>query len=87
MDVENLHSGQEFKELPDTVSERKSEGSEMCRIMEDMRNESLKEGIQEEKKMTVFRMLEAGKYLLEEIANISGLSLEEVNQLKAERNA
>lgn len=37
--------------------------------------------------MTVFRMLEAGKYLLEEIANISGLSLEEVNQLKAERNA
>ena len=55
--------------------------------MEDMRNESLKEGIQEEKKMTVFRMLEAGKYLLEEIANISGLSLEEVNQLKAERNA
>ena len=33
------------------------------------------------------RMLEAGKYLLEEIANISGLSLEEVNQLKAERNA
>ena len=72
MDVENLHSGQEFKELPD---------------MEDMRNESLKEGIQEEKKMTVFRMLEAGKYLLEEIANISGLSLEEVNQLKAERNA
>ena len=61
--------------------------SEMCRIMEDMRNESLKEGMQEEKRMTVFRMLEAGKYLLEEIANISGLTLEEVNQLKAERNA
>lgn len=37
--------------------------------------------------MTVIRMLEAGKYLLKEIANISGLSLEEVNQLKAERNA
>ena len=61
--------------------------NEMCRIMEDMRNESLKEGIQEEKRMTVIRMLEAGKYLLEEIANISGLSLEEVSQLKAERNA
>lgn len=37
--------------------------------------------------MTVLRMLEAGKYLLEEIADISGLSLEEVNQLQAERNA
>lgn len=59
--------------------------SEMCRIMEDMRNESLKEGIKEEKKMTVLRMLEAGKYVLEEIANISGLSLEDVKKLKAER--
>ena len=163
MDVENLHSGQEFKELPDTytifiiekdfygkgepvypierinlamgksfedgehilyvngeyrgesslgklmhdfnstqasdmnielmadrtryLKENPKGVSEMCRIMEDMRKESLKEGIQEEKKMTVIRMLEAGKYLLEEIANISGLSLEEVNQLKAERNA
>ncbi len=58
----------------------------MCRIMEDMRNESLKEGIQEGKKMTVFRTLEAGKYLLEEIANISGLSPEEVSQLKADRS-
>ena len=41
--------------------------------------------IKEEKKMTVLRMLEAGKYVLEEIANISGLSLEDVKKLKAER--
>ena len=34
--------------------------SEMCRIMEDMRNESLNEGIQEEKRMTVIRMLTDG---------------------------
>ena len=65
--------------------------SEMCRIMEDMRNESLKEGIKEGikegMKEAALRMLAAGKYALEEIANISGLSLEEVNQLKAERNA
>ena len=53
--------------------------SEMCKIMEDMRSESLKE--------VALRMLVAGKYAIEEIANISGLSLEEVNQLKAERNA
>lgn len=36
----------------------------MCRITEDMRDESIKEGMQEEKKMTVLRMLEAGKYVL-----------------------
>ena len=63
----------------------------MCRIMEDMRNESLKEGIKEGikegMKEAALRMLAAGKYALEEIANISGLSLEEVSQLKAERNA
>ena len=59
----------------------------MCRIMEDMRNESLKKGIKEGRKEAALRMLATGKYALEEIANISGLSLEEVNQLKAERNA
>lgn len=57
----------------------------MCRILEDMRNESLNEGIQEEKRMTVLRMLGAGKYLLEEIANISGLSVDEVKKLQTER--
>lgn len=65
--------------------------NEMCKIMEDMRNESLKEGIKkgikEGMKETALRMLDAGKYALEEIVNISGLSLEEINQLKAERNA
>jgi len=65
--------------------------SEMCRIMEDMRNESLKEGIREGIKEgainTAKKMLSAGKYALEEIANISGLSLDEVKKLKAERTA
>jgi len=51
--------------------------SEMCRIMEDMRKESLQE--------VALRMLAVGKYALEEIANISGLSLDEVKKLKAER--
>ena len=53
--------------------------SEMCKIMEDMRSESLKE--------VALRMLSAGKYPLEEIANISGLSLDEVKKLKAEQTA
>ncbi len=153
LDIENLHSGQEFKELPDTytifITEKDFYGqgeavypierinlvtgksfedgehilyvngeyrgdstigklmhdfnctkaddmhfelmanrtrylkedpkgvSEMCKIMEDMRSESLKE--------VALRMLVAGKYAIEEIANISGLSLDEVKKLKAER--
>ncbi len=54
----------------------------MCRAMEDMRNQTLKEGMRE----VALRMLAAGKYALEEIVNISGLSLEEVKQLKADRS-
>lgn len=49
----------------------------MCKVMEDMRKESLKE--------VALRMLAAGKYALEEIANISGLSLDEVKKLKMDR--
>lgn len=37
-------------------------------------------------KEAALRMLAAGKYALDEIVTISGLSLEEVNQLKAETN-
>ncbi len=37
-------------------------------------------------KEVALRMLAAGKYALEEIVNISGLSLEEVKQLKADRS-
>lgn len=48
----------------------------MCQLMEDMRTESLKE--------VALRMLAAGKYALEEIANISGLSLDEVKKLKSD---
>ncbi len=155
MDIENLHSGQEFKELPDTytifiiekdfygqgeavypiervniatgksfedgehilyvngeyrgnsaigklmhdfnctkaddmnfelianrtryLKENPKGVNEMCKIMEDMRSESLKE--------VALRMLIAGKYALEEIADISGLSLDEVKKLKTEQTA
>ncbi len=155
MDIENLHSGQEFKDLPDTytifiiekdfygqgeavypiervniatgksfedgehilyvngeyrgnsamgklmhdfnctkaddmnfelianrtryLKENPKGVNEMCKIMEDMRSESLKE--------VALRMLIAGKYALEEIADISGLSLDEVKKLKTEQTA
>lgn len=64
----------------------------MCKVMEDMRNQSLQEGIQEGIKQgvkqgitsTVLRMLASGKYALEEIAEISGLTLDEVKALQTE---
>ena len=59
----------------------------MCKVMEDMRNESLKEGMKEEKKLTVLRMLEAGKYALEEISKISGLPIDEVEKMQAGQGA
>ncbi len=55
----------------------------MCRAMEDMRNQTLKEGM----KGVALRMLAAGKYAFEEIVHMSGLSLEEVKQLKSDRSA
>lgn len=54
----------------------------MCRAMEDMRNQTLREGMTE----VALRMLAAGKYALEEIVTISGLSPDEVKLLKAAKN-
>ena len=61
--------------------------SEMCKVMEDMRNEALKEGIKEGAIILARRMITIGKYDLDEIANISGLSLDEVKKLQADKNA
>ena len=71
----------------------------MCKVMEDMRNESLQEGIregmkegmkkgmkkgmEEGRKDVALRMLKAEKYTLDEIAVISGLSLDEVKELES----
>lgn len=59
----------------------------MCKAMEDMRKESLLEGIQEGirkgMKSAALRMLQSGKYSLDEIVSISGLSPEEIQNLKA----
>ena len=51
----------------------------ICKMMEDMRKESLKE--------VAKRMLADGMLTLEKIAEYAGLSLEEVKKLKAERTA
>ena len=59
--------------------ESKEGAAVMCKVMEDMRKDSLKE--------VALRMLKAGKYALDEIAAISGLSLDEVKKLKADKTA
>lgn len=74
----------------------------MCKAMEDMRNASLQEGIQigrqeglqeglqegkrENMLVTAKKMLGLGKYALDEIAQIAGLSLDEVKKLQANQN-
>ena len=61
------------------LKENPEGGSERCKVMEDMRKESLME--------VALRMLEAEKYALEEISIISGLPLDEVKKLHTEQNA
>ncbi len=55
----------------------------MCRAMEDMRNQTLKEGMISVAK----RMLEDGTITLEKIAEFVGLSVDEVRKLKTDQNA
>ena len=50
----------------------------MCRAMEDMRNQTLKEGMINVAK----KMLEDGTITLEKIAEFVGLSIDEVKKLK-----
>lgn len=58
----------------------------MCKVIEEMRLESFQEGKLEGKmegiQFVVRSMLETGKFAIEEISRLSGLSLEEVQALK-----
>lgn len=55
----------------------------MCKAMEDLWNEAAKES----QKETAFRMLAAGILTLEQIAEFSGLTIEEVKQIQKEKTA
>lgn len=55
----------------------------MCKVMEDMRNETLKEGAIN----TAMRMIADGILTLEKISEYAGLSLDEVKKLQTEQNA
>lgn len=63
----------------------------MCKAIEDMRNQERLEGILEgERKKAIEiarRMLKAGKYTDDEIADVSGISITEVKALRAESAA
>lgn len=87
-------SDMNFKLLADRtryLKENPKGVSEMCKVIEDMRKEEreegMREGMREGMKAAALRMLEAGKYAFEEIAAISGLSLDEVRKLHAEQSA
>lgn len=54
----------------------------MCRAMEDMRNQTLKEGMISVAK----KMLEDGTITLEKIAEFVGLSVDEVKNIKTDRD-
>ncbi len=64
-----------LKENPEGVGQ-------MCKVIEDMRKEEREEGIKEGMRIAALRMLAAGRYALEEIANISGLPLEDIKKLQ-----
>ncbi len=58
----------------------------MCKVMEDMRKESLQEGVKEGIKEGAINTAD-GMLTLEKIAEYAGLPLDEVKKLKAERTA
>lgn len=59
----------------------------MCRVIEEMRKEEREEALKEGMKAVALRMLEAGKYALEEIVTISGLSPDEVKKIQKDKSA
>ncbi len=74
-----------YRTLADRVRffKESKEGIEiMCRAMEDMRNQTLKEGMINVAK----KMLEDGTITLEKIAEFVGLSVDEVRKLKTDQN-
>ena len=58
----------------------------MCKVMEDMRNESLREGEMKRAESNALTMLADNSLPLEKVAQYSGLPLERVEELAASRN-
>ena len=76
-----------YKTLADRVrffKESKEGVAIMCKVIEDMRRQERQEGIEETMRVVALRMLQTGKYALDEIADMSGLPLNKVQSLQAE---
>lgn len=84
-DMVNPLLAEEVRYLKETEGGR----SQMCRLLEEMRNETAEkakaegkaEGKAEERVSTALKMLARGRDSIEEIAEMKGLSLEEVQKL------
>ena len=59
--------------------------TEMCKILEDMCLEAKQEGVVEGQQKFILRMLNAGRYTLSEIAELSELPLDQIKQFQAEQ--
>ena len=78
--LENIKVDMNFKLIVDHTKHLKENPkgvNEMCKVIDDMRNESLHE--------VALRMLEDGSLTNEKIAQFVGLSLDEVKKMQAER--
>ena len=56
----------------------------MCKAIEEMRNEAAKEAEKLKSYQIALKLLQRGKETIEEIAEDSGLTIEEVNELAAQ---
>ena len=59
----------------------------MCKSMEDMRNETRAEALKEKSISVARKMLKAGKFSYEEIAEYSDLTVDEVKELATKQPA
>lgn len=74
-----------YQELAEPVRHfKETEGgrSQMCKAVEEFGEKIAAERVEEEKKLFAVKMLKAGKYALEEISHLTGLTLLEVQNLQ-----
>ena len=78
-----------YKELADKVRYFKEDEkgvAVMCKVMEDMRNETAKKAAEQTKIEMAINMIKDGKLSLEQIAQYSMLAIERVTELAAPKN-
>ncbi|MBO6148251.1 MAG: PD-(D/E)XK nuclease family transposase [Lachnospiraceae bacterium] len=85
-DPDDMH----YKELADKVRYFKEDEkgvAAMCKVMEDMRNESAKTAVEKRNIEFANTLLKLGKLTVEEIATSAGLTIDRVRELAAPKTA